>query len=75
MAGYRLTLKKLAKKYGVDIKGATYTQVVQAIVQDNVARASKQMGKLSNRRIKQAFADSIKNGIVSLPEYIYGGGK
>ena len=69
MAGYRLTLKKLAKKYGVDIKGATYTQVVQAIVQDNVARASKQMGKLSNRRMKQAFADSIKDGIVSLPEY------
>lgn len=69
MAGFRLTLKKLAKKYGVDIEGATYTQVVQAIVQDNVNRASKQMGKLSNRRMKQAFADSIKSGIVELPEY------
>jgi len=69
MAGFRLTLKKLAKKYGVDIKGATYAQVVQEIVQDNVARASKKMGDLSNRRMKKAFADSIKNGIVDLPEY------
>jgi len=69
MAGYRLTLRKLAKKYGVDIKGATYTQVIQAIVQDNVARASKKMGSLSNRRMKKAFADSIKDGIVELPEY------
>lgn len=69
MAGFRLTLKKLAKKYGVDIKGATYAKVVQEIVQDNVARASKKMGDLSNRRMKKAFADSIKNGIVDLPAY------
>jgi len=69
MAGFRLTLKKLAKKYGVDIKGATYAQVVQEIVQDNVARASKKMGDLSNRRMKKAFADSIENGIVDLPAY------
>lgn len=69
MAGYRLTLKKLAKKYGVDIKGATYTKVVQEIINENVARASKKMGNLSNRRMKQAFADSIKDGIVDLPAY------
>ena len=69
MAGYRLTLKKLAKKYGVDIEGATYAKVVQEIINENVARASKKMGNLSNRRMKQAFEDSIKNGIVSLPDY------
>ena len=69
MAGFRLTLKKLAKKYGVDIKGATYAKVVQEIVNENVARASKKMGNLSNRRMKQAFADSIKDGIVTLPDY------
>jgi hypothetical protein len=34
-----------------------------------VARASKKMGSLSNRRMKQAFADSVKNGIVDLPTY------
>ena len=69
MAGYRLTLKKLAKKYGVDIEGATYTKVVQEIINENVTRASKKMGSLSNRRMKQAFADSIKDGIVDLPAY------
>lgn len=69
MAGFRLTLKKLAKKYGVDIKGATYAKVVQEIINENVARASKKMGNLSNRRMKQAFADSIKDGIVTLPDY------
>ena len=69
MAGYRLTLKKLAKKYGVDIEGATYAKVVQEIINENVARASKKMGSLSNRRMKQAFADSIKDGIVDLPAY------
>lgn len=69
MAGYRLTLKKLAKKYGVDIEGATYTKVVQEIINENVARASKKMGGLSNRRMKQAFTDSIKDGIVDLPAY------
>lgn len=69
MAGYRLTLKKLAKKYGVDIEGATYAKVVQEIVNENVARASKKMGDLSNRRMKQAFADSVKNGIIDLPAY------
>jgi hypothetical protein len=69
MAGFRLTLKKLAKKYGVDIEGATYAKVVQEIVNENVARASKKMGSLSNRRMKQAFADSVKNGIVDLPDY------
>lgn len=69
MAGFRLTLKKLAKKYGVDIEGATYAKVVQEIVNENVARASKKMGDLSNRRMKQAFADSVKNGIVDLPAY------
>lgn len=69
MAGFRLTLKKLAKKYGVDIEGATYAKVVQEIVNENVARASKKMGDLSNRRMKQAFADSIKDGIVDLPAY------
>lgn len=69
MAGARLTLKKLAKKYGVDIKGATYTKVVQEIINENVARASKKMGNLSNRRMKQAFADGIKDGIVDLPAY------
>lgn len=69
MAGFRLTLKKLAKKYGVDIEGATYTKVVQEIINENVARASKKMGNLSNRRMKQAFADSIKDGIIDLPAY------
>lgn len=69
MAGFRLTLKKLAKKYGVDIEGATYAKVVQEIVNENVARASKKMGDLSNRRMKQAFADSVKDGIVDLPAY------
>ena len=69
MAGARLTLKKLAKKYGVDIEGATYAKVVQEIINENVARASKKMGSLSNRRMKQAFADSIKDGIVDLPAY------
>lgn len=69
MAGFRLTLKKLAKKYGVDIEGATYAKVVQEIINENVARASKKMGNLSNRRMKQAFADSIKDGIVDLPTY------
>lgn len=69
MAGFRLTLKKLAKKYGVDIKDATYTKVVQEIINENVARASKKMGDLSNRRMKQAFADGIKDGIVDLPAY------
>lgn len=69
MAGHRLTLKKLAKKYGVDIEGATYAKVVQEIINENVARASKKMGNLSNRRMKQAFADSIKDGIVDLPDY------
>lgn len=69
MAGFRLTLKKLAKKYGVDIEGATYTKVVQEIVNENVARASKKMGTLSNRRMKQALTDSIKDGIVTLPDY------
>ena len=39
MAGARLTLKKLAKKYGVDIEGATYAKVVQEIINENVARA------------------------------------
>ena len=69
MSGARLTLKKLAKKYGVDIEGTTYTKVVQEIINENVARASKKMGDLSNRRMKQAFADSIKDGIVDLPTY------
>ena len=69
MAGARLTLKKLAKKYGVDIEGATYTKVVQEIINENVARASKKMGNLSNRRMKQAFADSVKDGVVDLPAY------
>lgn len=69
MSGARLTLKKLAKKYGVDIEGATYAKVVQEIINENVARASKKMGDLSNRRMKQAFADSIKDGIVDLPAY------
>lgn len=69
MAGFRLTLKKLAKKYGVDIEGTTYAKVVQEIVSENVARASKKMGDLSNRRMKQVFADSIKDGIVTLPAY------
>lgn len=69
MAGARLTLKKLAKKYGVDIEGATYAKVVQEIINENVARASKKMGSLSNRRMKQAFADSIKDGIIDLPAY------
>lgn len=69
MAGYRLTLKKLAKKYGVDVEGVTYTKVVQEIINENVARASKKMGNLSNRRMKQVFADSIKDGIVDLPTY------
>lgn len=69
MAGFRLTLKKLAKKYGVDIEGTTYAKVVQEIINENVARASKKMGNLSNRRMKQAFADSIKDGIVDLPAY------
>ena len=69
MAGFRLTLKKLAKKYGVDIEGATYAKVVQEIINENVARASKKMGSLSNRRMKQAFADSIKDGIIDLPAY------
>ena len=69
MSGARLTLKKLAKKYGVDIEGATYAKVVQEIINENVARASKKMGNLSNRRMKQAFADSIKDGIVTLPDY------
>ena len=69
MAGARLTLKKLAKKYGVDIEGATYAKVVQEIINENVARASKKMGNLSNRRMKQAFADSIKDGVVDLPAY------
>ena len=69
MSGARLTLKKLAKKYGVDIEGATYAKVVQEIINENVARASKKMGSLSNRRMKQAFADSIKDGIVDLPAY------
>lgn len=69
MAGYRVTLKKLAKKYGIDIKGATYTKVVQEIINENVSRASKKMGDLSNRRMKQAFADSVKDGIVDLPAY------
>lgn len=69
MAGFRLTLKKLAKKYGIDIKGATYVKVIQEIVNENVSRASKKMGDLSNRRMKQSFADSIKNGIVELPNY------
>ena len=69
MAGFRLTLKKLAKKYGVDVEGATYAKVVQEIINENVARASKKMGSLSNRRMKQAFADSIKDGIIDLPDY------
>lgn len=69
MAGYRLTLKKLAKKYGVDIEGSTYKQVVEEIVKDNVNRASKKMGEISNRRYKQAFQDSINKGIIQLPEY------
>lgn len=69
MSGARLTLKKLAKKYGVDIEGATYAKVVQEIINENVARASKKMGNLSNRRMKQAFADSIKDGVVDLPAY------
>lgn len=69
MAGVRLTLKKLAKKYGVDIEGATYAKVVQEIINENVARASKKMGNLSNRRMKQAFTDSIKDGIIDLPAY------
>lgn len=69
MAGYRLTLKKLAKKYGVDIEGATYAKVVQEIINENVARASKKMGDLSNRRMKQAFTDSIRDGVVDLPAY------
>ena len=69
MAGFRLTLKKLAKKYGVDIGGATYAKVVQEIINENVARASKKMGNLSNRRMKQAFADGIKDGIIDLPAY------
>ena len=34
-----------------------------------MARASKKMGSLSDRRMKQAFADSIKDGIVTLPDY------
>lgn len=34
-----------------------------------MARASKKMGNLSNRRMKQAFNDSIKDGIVTLPDY------
>lgn len=34
-----------------------------------MARASKKMGSLSNRRMKQAFADSIKDGIIDLPAY------
>lgn len=70
MAGFRLTLKKLAKKYGVDIEGTTYAKVVQEIINENVVRASKKMGSLSNRRMKQAFEDSIKDGIVTLPEYV-----
>lgn len=69
MTGYRLTLKKLAKKYGVDIEGATYAKVIQEIVNENVARASKKMGDLSNRRMKQAFEDSVKDGIITLPDY------
>ena len=69
MAGTRITLKKLAKKYGVDVEGATYTKVVQEIINENVARASKKMSSLSNRRMKQAFADSIKDGVVDLPAY------
>lgn len=69
MAGTRQTLKKLAKKYGLNIEGATYTKVIQEIISENVARASKKMGDLSNRRMKQAFADSIKNGIIDLPNY------
>lgn len=69
MAGFRLTLKKLAKKYGVDIEGATYAKVVQEIINENVARASKKIGNLSNRRMKQAFADSIEDGIIDLPAY------
>ena len=69
MAGARITLKKLAKKYGVDIEGATYAKVVQEIINENVARASKKMGNLSNRRMKQAFADSIKDGVIDLPAY------
>lgn len=69
MAGFRLTLKKLAKKYGIDIEGSTYRQVVEEIVKDNVNRASKKMGEISNRRYKQAFQDSIDDGIIQLPEY------
>lgn len=42
---------------------------MQEIINENVARASKKMGDLSNRRMKQAFADSIKDGVVDLPAY------
>lgn len=42
---------------------------MQEIINENVARASKKMGSLSNRRMKQAFADSIKDGVVDLPAY------
>lgn len=42
---------------------------MQEIINENVARASKKMGNLSNRRMKQAFADSIKDGIIDLPAY------
>ena len=69
MAGYRLTLKKLASKYGIDIKGSSYRQVIEEIIKDNINRASKKMSEISNRRIKKAFEESIDNGIINLPEY------
>ena len=69
MAGYRQTLKKLAKKYGVDIKGLTYTQLIQDIIIDNSLRATKKMHQLSDRRMRNAFDESVNMGIINLPEY------
>lgn len=69
MAGHRLTLKKLAKKYGVDIKGLTYNQLVQDIITDNSLRASKKIHQLSTRRMNNAFDESVSMGIIQLPEY------
>lgn len=65
----RLTLKKLAKKYGIDIKGLTYSQLIQDIVVDNSLRATKKMHQLSDRRMRNAFKESVDMGIINLPEY------
>jgi len=72
MAGFRLTLKRLAREYGLPLSGLSYQRLVSRIVEDNVRRASEAAARVSGLRYRRALKPALDSGALSLPAYAVG---